>query len=97
MLYKNLPEEELRSVMRMRWWLDYVAALKFLLLERNWGDFKAVYKARRDFKKRLPEYKSVREKIQSTVISHDIKERSSFSILWQYYVIGRKKYSELIF
>ena len=97
MLYKNLPEEELRSVMRMRWWLDYVAALKFLLLERNWGDFKAVYKARRDFKKRLPEYKSVREKIQSTVISHDIKERSSFSILWQYYVKWRKKYSELIF
>ena len=31
MLYKNLPEESLRPVMRMRCLLDYVAATKFLL------------------------------------------------------------------
>lgn len=95
MLYKNLPENELKGVMRWRWILDYVAAWKFLLLERHWGDFKAVFMARRDFKKWLPEYKSVREEIQSTVVSHDIKERSSFSILWQYYFKGRKTFAGL--
>ena len=31
MLYKNLPEEELHSVMCMRWCLDMLAALQFLL------------------------------------------------------------------
>ena len=31
MLYKNLPEHELRSVMRVRCLLDYLAALQFLL------------------------------------------------------------------
>ncbi len=96
MLYKNLPEKELRKIMRVRWVLDYVAALKFLLLERSWGDFKAVYRARRDFKKWLPEYKVVREQILSTAVSHDIPERSSFSILWQYYVKGHKRYDELM-
>ena len=28
MLYKNLPEKDLRHVMRIRFWLDYVAAFK---------------------------------------------------------------------
>ena len=33
MLYKNLPESELRHVMRVRCLLDYVAAFKSLILD----------------------------------------------------------------
>ncbi|MBQ9222311.1 MAG: glycosyltransferase family 2 protein [Prevotella sp.] len=95
MLYKNLPEKDLQKVMRMRWLLDYVAAWKFLLLERHVGDFMAVYRARRDFKRWLPEYKEVRDEIQSSAVSQDIKERTSISILWQYYFKGHKKFSQL--
>ena len=51
MLYKCLPDEELKPVMRMRWFLDYLAAWEMLLLKRNWGDFRAVYRARRAFKR----------------------------------------------
>ena len=79
----------------MRWLLDYVAAWKFLLLERHVGDFMAVYRARRDFKRWLPEYKEVRDEIQSSAVSQDIKERTSISILWQYYFKGHKKFSQL--
>lgn len=37
MLYKCLPDSELSSVMRWRWFLDYLAAWEMLLLKRNWG------------------------------------------------------------
>ena len=43
MLYKCLPDEDLATVMRWRWVLDYVAAWEMLILGRNIGDFKAVY------------------------------------------------------
>ena len=44
MLYKNLPDRELRKVMRMRFLLDWLAALQMLVLGRSIGDFKAVIK-----------------------------------------------------
>ena len=50
MLYKNLSDTELTHVMRMRRFLDYLAAFETLVLNRNWGDFKAIFKARRAFK-----------------------------------------------
>ena len=45
MLYKCLPDSELRHVMRWRWFLDYLAAWETLILNRNWGDFRAIYRA----------------------------------------------------
>ena len=50
MLYKCLPDDELRGVMRWRWFLDYLAAWEMLILQWNIGDFKAVYRARRAFR-----------------------------------------------
>ena len=95
MLYKNLPEEELKGVMRWRWLLDYVAAWQTLILNRKWGDFKAIYKARRDFKRWLPEFKEVREQIQKGRKVGADDGRKRYSLLWQYYVRGRKHFSEL--
>ena len=95
MLYKNLPEEELKGVMRWRWLLDYVAAWQTLILNRKWGDFKAIYKARRDFKRWLPEFKEVREQIQKGRKAGADDGRKRYSLLWQYYVHGRKQFSEL--
>lgn len=94
MLYKNLPVGELRGVMRVRALLDYVAALKFLLTGA-WGDFKAVLRARREYKRMRGEYRSVREQNLAAVAVHVIKERSAFSLLWQYYLKGRKYFSQL--
>ena len=94
MLYKNLPVGELRGVMRVRALLDYVAALKFLLTGA-WGDFKAVLRARREYKRMRGEYRSVREQNLAAVAVPVIKERSAFSLLWQYYLKGRKHFSQL--
>lgn len=50
MLYKNLDDRDLQHVMFIRWFLDYLAAFEMLILKRNLGDFKAIFKARRAFK-----------------------------------------------
>ncbi len=55
MLYKNLPEAELRGVMRVRALLDYVAALKFLLCGEV-ESARAILQARREFKQLKPEF-----------------------------------------
>lgn len=94
MLYKNLPSDELRGVMRMRALLDYVAALKFLLTGA-WGDFKAVIRARREYKRMRGEYRVVREQNLAATVATEIKERSRFSLLWQYYLKGKKYFSQL--
>ena len=94
MLYKNLPSDELRGVMRMRALLDYVAALKFLLTGA-WGDFKAVIHARREYKRMRGEYRVVREQNLAATVVPEIKERSRFSLLWQYYLKGKKYFSQL--
>ena len=95
MLYKCLPEEDLKSVMRWRWWLDYLAAWEMLILKRNVGDFKAVYRARRAFKRWKKDFKSDRRQIQTSRVMKEIPERGCFSLLWQYYVKGRKTFDSL--
>lgn len=95
MLYKCLPDEELKPVMRMRWFLDYLAAWEMLLLKRNWGDFRAVYRARRAFKRWRKDFDADREVIQRSRVLPFVPERRPFSLLWQYYVKGRMTYSAL--
>lgn len=95
MLYKCLPDGELRRVMHIRWWLDYLAATEMLLLKHNWGDFKAVFRARRDFRRWRNDFDADRKLIQSARVGQEIPEQRSFSLLWQYYVKGRKYFSEL--
>ena len=95
MLYKCLPDSELRHVMRWRWWLDYLAAWQMLLLKRNLGDFRAVYRARRAFKRWRKDFEDDRRQIQQSRVLKEIPEQRPFSLLWQYYAKGRKHYSDL--
>ena len=94
MLYKNLPQEELPSVMRVRCLLDYVAALKFLLTG-GFGDFKAVLRARRDYRKMRDGYAPVRKENLALTVAQGPCCLSPFSILWRYHFGGKKFYSEL--
>lgn len=92
MLYKNLPEQELRHVMRVRFWLDYVAAFKSLLLDRNWGEFSAVLRGRRAFKAWKKDFVEDRKRIQARRVEASCKTRKPYSILWMYYVKGKHTY-----
>ena len=95
MLYKCLPEEDLKKVMRWRWWLDYLAAWEMLVLKRNVGDFKAIYRARKAFMLWRKDFETDRQRIQASRVERRVPERKAFSLLWQYYVKGRKTFSIL--
>ena len=95
MLYKCLPDSELHHVMRVRWFLDYLAAWEMLILKRNLGDFKAVCRARRAFKRWRKDFEDDRRQIQASRKVADIPVQRRFSLLWQYYAKGRKYYSDL--
>lgn len=95
MLYKCLPDKDLRYVMRWRWVLDYLAAWQTLILNRNYGDFKAIYQARRAFKKWRKDFEDDRRRIQVERKETEILERKKYSLLWQYYAKGKKHFSDL--
>ncbi len=95
MLYKCLPDAELAKVMRMRFLLDYIAAFEMLILGRSFGDFKAVLRARRAFRKWKRDFAADRAAIQNSRKGSLDSECRPYSVLWQYYVKGKHTFSEL--
>ena len=95
MLYKCLPQRDLRRVMLVRWLLDYVAAWQMLLLQHNLGDFLAVYRARRAFRRWRKDFDKDRKEIQQWRKAGQADERSPLFLLWQYYAKGRKTFLTL--
>ena len=95
MLYKNLPDAELKRVMRTRRFLDYLAALQFLL-KGDTKNFSAVFKARHAFYDLLPDFEKDRRHIQQLRKNERVPERVNFSLLWQYYVKGKKTFKDLM-
>ena len=94
MLYKNLPEEELRPVMCIRWFLDMVAAMQFLM-KSEWGNVCAVFRARRDYRAMRPSYFSIRKENMTHAIQPLQPERVRWSLLWRYYAKNKRRYSDL--
>lgn len=94
LLYKNLPSERLDTVMRVRFWLDALASVQFLLTGK-WGSFLAVWRGRRDFFCMRPQFVADRERnLKATVLS-PVPEQKAVSILWQYYARGKKTFKEI--
>lgn len=89
MLYKNLPEKELKRVMFIRGVLDGVAALVFLLKGEKEAA-RAVLQARKEFKRIRPDFETSRAENMEKAVSAVIPERVDYSILWKYHA-GRKK------
>lgn len=94
MLYKNLPDEELKKVMRCRFWLDYLAAAHYLLGGR-WGNAKAVYRARRAYSALKKEYRSARTENLRQAAVRQIPEIYPGCLLGAYYGRGRRIFSRL--
>ncbi len=92
MLYKNLPESDFHYVLRMRWLLDYVAAFATLLMHGNWGDFKAIFRARRAYRKWRHQFDDNRRTIQQRRVADG---RKPFCIVWKYYIKKVTTYDNL--
>lgn len=94
MIYKNIPEEDLKKVMRFRFWADYVAATKFFLTG-HFSNATAVYRARKAFFRLLPQYEAIRhENLQQTKVSN-IPEIYPKSLLKAFYFANQKKFNQL--
>lgn len=94
MLYKNLPEKDLKHVMRARFWLDYIAATKFLLCGHV-QNAKAVYEARKAFFDMKPEYAEKRRENLAKTTLDSIPELMHSSLILAFYLNGKKKYSDI--
>lgn len=95
MLYKNLPEGDLKSVMRVRWWLDRVAMLQSVL-KLDFANARAMMRAWKEFKRLMPDFEPDRKQnLEARTTEKRVDERKDFFLLWQYYARGRKKYRQL--
>lgn len=94
LLYKNLPSERLGTVMRVRFWLDALASVQFLLTGK-WGSFLAVWRGRRDFFCMRPQFVADRERNLKAAVLSPVPEQTAVSILWQYYARGKKTFKEI--
>jgi GT2 family glycosyltransferase len=95
MLYKNLPERDLKHVMRVRYCLDRLAALQFFI-SGNAGNAAAVFRARRAFKELKKSYSQTRKTNLEKTVCHSIPEIMRKSLLVQYYIKRNKKFTEYL-
>jgi len=95
LLYKNLPDDELEKVMRMRWWLDHLAALR-CLLSGDFANFKAIRNARHAYEQQKNEFFYERQQNRRLSTNDNPPERMGLSLVWQYYFKHRKTFSALV-
>ena len=91
MLHQNLTSSSFASVYLTRMLLDLLAALVFVL-RGNFQDGKAVLKAHMDFHKIKTTSVRSKNKIE---VDFPSSPSSVKSILWDYYIKGRKTYRDL--
>lgn len=94
MIYKNAPDCQLKKIMLFRKVFDNVAALKFLA-SGDYAAFKAVRKARRDFKAMRSGYDKARAENMKLAVTTRIPEVLESSILYKYYLRFKHTYSSL--
>lgn len=94
MIYKNAPDCQLKKIMLFRKVFDNVAALKFLA-SGDYAAFKAVRKARRDFKAMRSGYDKARAENMKLAVTTRIPEVLKSSILNKYYLGFKHTYSSL--
>ena len=94
MIYKNAPDCQLKKIMLFRKVFDNVAALKFLA-SGDYAAFKAVRKARRDFKAMRSGNDKARAENMKLAVTTRIPEVLKSSILYKYYLGFKHTYSSL--
>ncbi|MDR0699624.1 MAG: glycosyltransferase family 2 protein, partial [Tannerella sp.] len=81
MLYKNLPEKDLKKVFRVRFWLDLAAATEFFITGHP-KNAAAVFRAHKDFKRLKNEYEEIRTAYRKKVTHPAITEIRRQSLLY---------------
>jgi GT2 family glycosyltransferase len=96
LLYKNLPEGKLFSTLFSRMVLDGVAAIQFLLTGQAKA-FQKVLAAHFDFYRALPQLRKKRKKLLKSVTLNKHPEIYKRSLIWDFFIHKKKKFSNLQF
>ncbi len=84
-IYKNMPLSRLSSTLRMRRFLDHLAATRALLVG-NISEARAIQRARRDFKTNIKQFTPDRNMIQQHRQLDPTRDTTAFSVLTHYYL-----------
>ena len=95
MLIKNLPDNNRAKLLFTRWWLD-IASIIFFLIHFQFKNSLAVFKAHIYVWQNLGIIQSKRNKSLNNNQEKAITTPANYSLAWEYYVKGKKRYSELI-
>lgn len=94
MLYKNLSDSSIKKALKKRKYLDYLAAVHYLLKGKK-KNTQAVLKAHKEFKRIKSQYDDVRQENLNKTTQTNIETIYSRSIIKAYYTKGLKFFSEL--
>jgi len=94
LLYKNLPDKNFRITLFNRKILDAIAAVKFLL-SGKFGSVISVFRAHIDYYISSEDLKTKREDVKKLQVNHIPKNILNKSIVFEFYVKGRKTYNSL--
>lgn len=95
LLYKNLPANKSWHIIPLRLILDGIAALKFLIADKSWDNFKAVYRAHQDYFKNKSKFTEKRNIIRKNAKIEDIPTIYKGSIVYQVFIKGLKSTKSL--
>lgn len=96
MIYKNVPETFLKRVLLARFFFDYVAALQYVA-KGDMANAKAIFRARKEFRRIRGDYETKRKEnmeMQSLSIIPEVLDKS---IVFQSFLLGKKRFSNLAF
>lgn len=94
MLYRNLPEDKLKKTILIRLFMDAFAAIKFLL-NGQFRNFLAIWKAHQHFFRNIPHLKKERNRLMKKVTCHQHPEIYPKSIVLDFFLRKRRYFSEL--
>ena len=94
MIYKNMPEQYLQKTLRVRFFLDILAALIFFLKGES-GNWKAVFRARKGFKHMKKQYEQIRQDNLSESLNELPLQIYRKSIIFAFYCRNKKRYNQL--
>jgi len=94
LLYKNLPDNKLHTVLFIRKLLDGLAAIRFLV-KGNFSNVKSVWKAHIDYYKNMSELKVKRKMVKKLEVIHSSTLILNKSIVFEFYFKSNKTYSSL--
>ncbi|MDR2384907.1 MAG: glycosyltransferase family 2 protein [Tannerella sp.] len=96
MLYKNLSDDDLKHVMRIRYLLDCLAAIRFFITGHP-KNAAAVFRARQEFKNLKKDCSEARKANLAKIICHSLPEIMRKSLIIQFYIKRKRKFTEISF